>query len=987
MSIKGRENINVGLPNESDGSDPLREAFLKTNNNFSTLFAYASPYSVFNGSDAIAVVTNQIGNTVTIYNTGVTNIIPGNGITIDKSNGNVTINSVSNALGTVTSVGVTSVSTSRITVTGGPITTQGNISIDLTPTGVTGGSYTMPSFNVDSYGRITSISNGPSSVVTGLNAGSGISLSGSSGNVTISATGGGGGGGKLVITTTTDYYVNPIGNDNNNGLANTAGGAFATIQGAIDYLSQNIAHNGDPNVYLNVNVAPGTYGSITIKAIEGLPDMYNLYIIGNKTNTIIADSTSRYAIYVEPYAMADVEGFQLGDINSSYNSYVYIGKYSALYAGDFVFNTNVNTAIYHDVESYSNWRGDIDINVACFQIGYLSRNSLMDFELRNVNININLNWSFSEAFYLEENSCLIAYPTFNLAAGITVTGKRFYGSADSKIITFGSGFNYFPGNVAGTLEAGAMYDGYFGPGTGFQPLTSTLTLNVDPNGFSYTTIQSAIDYISSIDLNFKDVIINVAAGTYNELVQLKILKNPGSITIKGPTVDNVTVPTVTIAGLNNMNGSILGNVETIGTYKFQYINFAKAAYVNNQANVQFDNCCFTPAGDNILVSSNGIASFTGITKINSATIDNILSLDSNARVTFNSPITTLGQSVTMYGYSILAYTNSYVTWSTSAVLTGSGTLIGNRYYLDSSIVDGGTIGSVNYIPGNSPGYAYNTGRCNGLNDDNTYKILASSRNYYVQTTGDDNNDGATPGTAWATLQKAASFLSTYCYLGASNVTVNVGIGVYPYTGTALNLNALPTSLSGQITQYTNIGASKVIFLGSSNNAVELQFPINVTGGNWELNGLYLNLSANGNQGQVALTVSNNANVNISYVTTKSLNVGGSPAINLGVYVLNNSYALINMGFDGPYVTGIQVDNNSRIELIDAAFAANTSFSGQFISLNTLSTAFYDNNAFFGANAITSGSAYSVNTNSVLNQNSQTCPGASAGTTSTGGQVV
>jgi hypothetical protein len=158
--------------------------------------------------------------TVDITNTGVLSIIAGTGVTVNQANGNVTISSTGgNGNGSgVTSVGVASASATRLTVSGSPIVSSGTITMDLATTGVTSGTYTYPTLSVDNYGRILSIANAASvgtvtsvgvtpgfgiqvtgspvttsgnitilnTGVTRLSAGSGISLSGSNGNITIS---------------------------------------------------------------------------------------------------------------------------------------------------------------------------------------------------------------------------------------------------------------------------------------------------------------------------------------------------------------------------------------------------------------------------------------------------------------------------------------------------------------------------------------------------------------------------------------------------------------------------------------------------------------------------------------------------------------------------------------------------------------------------------------------------------------------------------
>jgi hypothetical protein len=225
MAISGKLDIQVGLPNESTGSDSLYSAFNKTVTNFNTLFNSASPYS--NVTDGIGTVANANSSTgvLTFDNTGVLSIIAGTGISISGANGNVTISSNGggngNAGGTVTSIGVNSSTLSVNTTASGNIVSFGNIIVDLPNIANVAGTYTYPTVTVDEYGRVTTIANASSvgtvtsvnlttsgiglqisggpitsnqainiinTGVTRLSAGTGINLSGANGNVTISAT-------------------------------------------------------------------------------------------------------------------------------------------------------------------------------------------------------------------------------------------------------------------------------------------------------------------------------------------------------------------------------------------------------------------------------------------------------------------------------------------------------------------------------------------------------------------------------------------------------------------------------------------------------------------------------------------------------------------------------------------------------------------------------------------------------------------------------
>lgn len=246
MAISGQQNINIGLPNQIQNSDSLYDAFNKVQNNFTTLFANASPYGTYINGPGISVSTDPINRTVTVTNTGVTSLVAGSNVTLDQSNGVVTISAGGGGGGGgVTSVGVVGASDSaRIVATGtNPIVGAGTIVLDLTTTGVTPGTYAYPTLTVDDFGRISYISNGnsvgtvtsvgltpgPGILVTGspittngnmtivntgvvrLNAGTGIALSDSTGNITISTAQGVGTVTSInVVSSTLDVSGSPI---------------------------------------------------------------------------------------------------------------------------------------------------------------------------------------------------------------------------------------------------------------------------------------------------------------------------------------------------------------------------------------------------------------------------------------------------------------------------------------------------------------------------------------------------------------------------------------------------------------------------------------------------------------------------------------------------------------------------------------------------------------------------------------------------------
>jgi len=219
MAIPGQANINIGAENQVAGSDTLYAAFHTIQNNFTTLFETSSPFDTFRAGDGVTVSSNVSNGVVSITNTGVTKITGGSGITVSSANGNVTISTIPQGPSGVTRVGLTS---NSLSVTGGNIVSQGNFTVDL-PRIATGeqfaaGQYIAPTVTVDGFGRITEIANGVgvgtvtsvgltpgkgigvtggpivdsgaitvvNTGVTSVQAGRGIQLSGSNGDITIS---------------------------------------------------------------------------------------------------------------------------------------------------------------------------------------------------------------------------------------------------------------------------------------------------------------------------------------------------------------------------------------------------------------------------------------------------------------------------------------------------------------------------------------------------------------------------------------------------------------------------------------------------------------------------------------------------------------------------------------------------------------------------------------------------------------------------------
>lgn len=66
---------------------------------------------------------------------------------------------------------------------------------------------------------------------------------------------------KLVLDSDTTLYVRIDGSNSNDGLTNTSGGAFATPQGAMEYISRKIDQRG---YAINLQMGDGTYDGVSV---------------------------------------------------------------------------------------------------------------------------------------------------------------------------------------------------------------------------------------------------------------------------------------------------------------------------------------------------------------------------------------------------------------------------------------------------------------------------------------------------------------------------------------------------------------------------------------------------------------------------------------------------------------------------------------------------------------------------------------------------
>jgi uncharacterized Zn-binding protein involved in type VI secretion len=258
-------------------------------------------------------------------------------------------------------------------------------------------------------------------------------------------------GGRELLTANRTYYVRTDGSNSNNGLANTSGGAFLTIQKAIDTVLKL-----DLGGYaVTIQVGGGRYTAgvlLTTPFVGG-----NVTVQGDTTTptNVVISTAGANAIYVANKAAISVQGFKLQTTTSG-NAVIAEGGATIKINGKMEYGAAVGFQLY------ANGTGSQIVVSANYTIsgsaaahwGATDGGNLSAYP-NGLTITLSGTPAFSNGF---------AYAS--RVAGMTVWGHTFSGSAtgtrysaDTNSVVFvnGGGATYLPGNSAGSTASGGQY--------------------------------------------------------------------------------------------------------------------------------------------------------------------------------------------------------------------------------------------------------------------------------------------------------------------------------------------------------------------------------------------------------------------------------------------------------------------------------------------------------------------------------------------------
>lgn len=246
------------------------------------------------------------------------------------------------------------------------------------------------------------------------------------------------------------YYVRTDGSDSNTGLTNTSGGAFLTIQKAIDVVCGTL----DTAIYtVTIQVADGTYTTpIIAKQFVGGG---NIIINGNSgTPTNVVVNTTSAACFTNTSGSIGYSIRYMKLTTTTSGNCIYCGSNSRVYFSGIDFGAAPGSA-----HIYAEQGGKVQAQATYTISGAANYHYLCGSQAEiRVTGSWTVNISGSPAFTTFAYSADMAFLHHSsVTFSGTVTGKRYDAIENSVIKTYGGGASYFPGSVGGTTATGGQY--------------------------------------------------------------------------------------------------------------------------------------------------------------------------------------------------------------------------------------------------------------------------------------------------------------------------------------------------------------------------------------------------------------------------------------------------------------------------------------------------------------------------------------------------
>ncbi len=248
------------------------------------------------------------------------------------------------------------------------------------------------------------------------------------------------------LTANRTYYVRTDGSDGNNGLANSSGGAFLSIQKAVDTVAAL-----DLSIYnVTIQTADGTYGGTVVVSAPWV-GAGTVTLQGNTAtpaNALLSTGASD-CITVLSGGTLNVTGFKLAN-SGAFLLHANSGliRFSLL-----TFGACGSQQVRVSDGGRISATGNYTIDGSAINHWSALGNGIIRVQARTITLAGTP--SFSGAFANAELTSTVLVNSNTLSG--TATGPRYTATNNSTISSGGAGASYLPGNVAGSTGTGGQY--------------------------------------------------------------------------------------------------------------------------------------------------------------------------------------------------------------------------------------------------------------------------------------------------------------------------------------------------------------------------------------------------------------------------------------------------------------------------------------------------------------------------------------------------
>ena len=263
---------------------------------------------------------------------------------------------------------------------------------------------------------------------------------------------------REALTANRTYYVRTDGSDSNTGLANTSGGAFLTIQKAI-----NVAATLDLNGFtLTIQIANGTYTeALTLKNVVGFATAGDLVIQGNTGDDDAVVIKTSGAATVSANGLASLWRLRYVKLvcSNSGQACVSAQNGSTIEVDNVVFGHETTNAVAH-LQAFNGGRvraiGNYAVDGPANRHVVVNDGGLVDIAFRTVTFRASMAFATALVHCAVLGVVLARSMTFTLGA-FAITGTRYAVSGNGVINTLSGGATYFPGDASGSSGTGGLY--------------------------------------------------------------------------------------------------------------------------------------------------------------------------------------------------------------------------------------------------------------------------------------------------------------------------------------------------------------------------------------------------------------------------------------------------------------------------------------------------------------------------------------------------